>query len=82
MPSHNPEYLILVILDEPQGIKETYGFGYGAWNAAPTAKNILKKIALSKNINQYNENDIKIQNYFDINYKINNDGENYQRTDI
>lgn len=44
-PMDNPRYVILVVLDEPQSTKETYGFITSGWNAAPTAGRIVARIA-------------------------------------
>lgn len=46
-PSDNPQYLALIVVDEPQG---TY---YGSAVAAPVAKEIFKDIIEIKNINPY-----------------------------
>ena len=44
-PIDAPRYVVLVVLDEPHGSKETYGFATAGWNAAPTAGTIIAKIA-------------------------------------
>lgn len=44
-PIDDPEYLIVVVLDDPKGIKETYSYAAAGWNAAPTAAAITSKIA-------------------------------------
>ncbi|WP_404379364.1 peptidoglycan D,D-transpeptidase FtsI family protein [Caenispirillum salinarum] len=44
-PMDNPRYVLLVVLDEPQSTKETYGFITSGWNAAPTAGRIVARIA-------------------------------------
>jgi len=44
-PVHQPRYVIVVVLDEPKGTKETYNFATAGWNAAPTAGTIIAKIA-------------------------------------
>ncbi|MBR1944251.1 MAG: penicillin-binding protein 2 [Alphaproteobacteria bacterium] len=43
-PKNNPEYMLLVSLDEPQGIKETYNYATAGWNVVPTAKNIISRL--------------------------------------
>ena len=43
-PVAAPQYTILVILDEPQGIKENWGLRTAAWNAVPTTGKILDSI--------------------------------------
>ncbi|MBQ8368306.1 MAG: penicillin-binding protein 2 [Alphaproteobacteria bacterium] len=43
-PAHAPQYTILVVLDEPQGTKESWGWRTAAWNAVPTTGKILDSI--------------------------------------
>lgn len=43
-PVNAPQYILLVILDEPKGIKETWNLRTSAWNAVPTAGKILSTI--------------------------------------
>ncbi len=43
-PVHAPQYTILVVLDEPQGTKESWGWRTAAWNAVPTTGKILDSI--------------------------------------
>ena len=45
MPADQPRYLLLVMLDEPQALKETFGFATAGWNAAPTAGKVIARIA-------------------------------------
>ena len=44
-PMDDPRYCVLVILDNPQALAETYGFTTSGWNAAPTAGKIIARIA-------------------------------------
>lgn len=45
LPADNPKYQILIMLDEPQALKETYGFITSGWNAVPTGGNVIARIA-------------------------------------
>ncbi len=43
-PIDDPQFLILVSLDEPKGTKETHGFATAGWNAAPTVGRIVARL--------------------------------------
>ena len=43
-PADAPQYTILIVLDEPQGTKESWGWRTAAWNAVPTTGKILDSI--------------------------------------
>jgi cell division protein FtsI (penicillin-binding protein 3) len=45
IPADQPRYQLLIMLDEPQPLKETYGFITSGWNAVPTAGNVITRIA-------------------------------------
>ena len=44
IPADKPRYQLLIMLDEPQALKETYGFITSGWNAVPTAGNVIARI--------------------------------------
>lgn len=44
-PMSQPQYLVLVMIDRPQAIKETYGFNAAGWNAAPVGGKVIERIA-------------------------------------
>ena len=44
-PEAAPRYAMLVMLDEPKGLPETYGKFNAGWNAAPTFANIVRRAA-------------------------------------
>nr|WP_281432928.1 penicillin-binding protein 2 [Aestuariivirga litoralis] len=44
-PMENPQYAILVMLDEPQAAEGTHGFTTAGWNAVPTASKIIERAA-------------------------------------
>ncbi len=44
-PINAPRYVVLAHLDEPKGIKESYGFATGGWTAAPVVGRVISQIA-------------------------------------
>ena len=44
-PALEPRYVVLVMLDEPQGIKETFGFATAGWTAAPVVGQVIEQAA-------------------------------------
>ncbi|MGH6854050.1 MAG: peptidoglycan D,D-transpeptidase FtsI family protein [Aestuariivirga sp.] len=44
-PMDEPQYLLLVMLDEPKASPETYGFATSGWNAVPAGGKIVERIA-------------------------------------
>lgn len=43
-PADAPQYVIMVVLDEPHATKESWGWKTAAWNAVPTTGKILESI--------------------------------------
>jgi len=43
-PMTNPRYVVLAVVDEPQGIKATYGYATGGWVAAPVVKGVIERM--------------------------------------
>ena len=60
-PMLKPRYVILVMLDEPKGIKETFGFSTGGWTSAPIAGGVIKRIAPVLGVLPVNEKSATIQ---------------------
>ncbi len=44
-PANDPQFAMLVVLDEPKGTKETFGYATAGWNAAPLTGRIVQRIA-------------------------------------
>jgi cell division protein FtsI (penicillin-binding protein 3) len=44
-PMEKPKYVILIMLDEPQPLPETFGFATSGWNAVPTAGKVIDRVA-------------------------------------
>ncbi|MGU3497033.1 peptidoglycan D,D-transpeptidase FtsI family protein [Xanthobacteraceae bacterium A53D] len=49
-PMDKPEFLVLVMLDEPQATPDTHGYATAGWNAAPTSGKIVERIAPMLNV--------------------------------
>ncbi|MFZ2157966.1 MAG: penicillin-binding protein 2 [Bradyrhizobium sp.] len=45
MPADNPQFQVLVMLDEPKPLPETHGFITSGWNAVPTGGKVIARIA-------------------------------------
>jgi len=45
LPADKPRYLLLIMLDEPQGLLETHGFSTSGWNAVPVGARVIERIA-------------------------------------
>ncbi len=44
-PLSDPQYMVIVMLDDPKASKETYHYAAAGWNAAPTGGRLIEKIA-------------------------------------
>ena len=49
-PISDPKYSLIVMLDEPKALKETWGFVTSGWNTVPTASKIITAIAPQLNL--------------------------------
>ncbi len=45
MPADKPHYLLLIMLDEPQGLPETKGLTTSGWNAVPVGAKVIERVA-------------------------------------
>jgi cell division protein FtsI (penicillin-binding protein 3) len=43
-PGNDPRYVVLVMIDEPHGNKETFGLAQAHWNAAPAVGHVIAQI--------------------------------------
>lgn len=44
-PMQAPRYVVLVMVDEPKGVKESHGYATGGWVAAPAVARIVERSA-------------------------------------
>ncbi len=69
-PASDPQYSLLVALDEPQALKETWGFVTSGWNTVPTANNIIKAVAPQLNVQGNDElYDNSAKRLLDVSYQ-------------
>lgn len=43
-PSHDPRYVVYVMVDEPKGRRDTAGYATGGWVAAPAAQAVIGQV--------------------------------------
>jgi len=56
-PMHDPRFVVVAVLDEPKGLKETHGFATAGWNAAPTVGRVIARIAPLLGVSPVDEED-------------------------
>lgn len=49
-PASDPQYALLVVMDNPKASKETFGYTTAGWNAVPISKNIISAVAPQLNV--------------------------------
>lgn len=59
-PMNDPKYIVFIMIDEPKGTKESYGFATGGWVAAPTVGRVISQIAPLLGISPVDDNDYSI----------------------
>lgn len=67
-PMENPKYVVLALVDEPKGTKDTYGYATGGWVAAPVVSAVVRRMAPLVGIDPVDENSEKIRDelYVDV----------------
>jgi cell division protein FtsI (penicillin-binding protein 3) len=58
-PMNQPRYVVLAIVDDPKGNKETFGFATGGWVAAPVVGRTVTRIAPLLGVRPVDENSIE-----------------------
>jgi len=72
-PAINPKFVVYIFLDDPRGIKETFGFATAGWTAAPVAGNIISKIGSLYGIDPIDEDDEHVKAMMHVDYEIESD---------
>ena len=65
-PMHRPRYVVLAMLDEAKGTKETFGYATGGWVAAPVIGEVVRRIAPVLGVQPVDEKSEEIRRLLDI----------------
>ncbi|MGU9961730.1 MAG: peptidoglycan D,D-transpeptidase FtsI family protein [Candidatus Puniceispirillales bacterium WSBS_2018_MAG_OTU23] len=60
-PSHDPRYIVVVMVDAPKGQKFSYGYSTGGWVAAPAVRRFIVRAAPLLNVPPSDENSPEIR---------------------
>ncbi|MGB3722846.1 MAG: penicillin-binding protein 2, partial [Pacificimonas sp.] len=60
-PMDNPRYVVIAMLDEPKGIRETYGYATAGWTAAPVVSDVVSRIAPVLGVDPSETKDIDLE---------------------
>lgn len=58
-PANDPQYAVYVVIDEPKGIEETFGYATAGWTAAPTVGRVVSRIAPLLGVAPVTEQDLE-----------------------
>jgi len=65
-PMQNPEYVVMVMMDEPKGDASTFGYATGGWVAAPAVGRVVQEMATLYGIAPADVDDARIHRALDI----------------
>jgi cell division protein FtsI (penicillin-binding protein 3) len=60
-PMNNPQYVMLTLVDEPHGNKESHGYATAGWTVAPATSRIIQRIAPLLGVAPQDENSAEIK---------------------
>ncbi len=58
-PSEAPRYAVYVMVDEPKGTKESYGYATAGWVAAPAVAHVVESIAAIEGIKPLDSDELR-----------------------
>ena len=74
-PSHDPAYLLFIMVDEPKGQKQSYGYATAGWVAAPAMRRIVEKIAPRLGVLPVDKDAPEISRNLILNLRIGEEGD-------
>jgi cell division protein FtsI (penicillin-binding protein 3) len=66
-PSHDPRYVVVVMVDEPKGQKFSSYYATGGWVAAPAVGGFIRRAAPMLGVAPVNEKSPKIRPFLEVN---------------
>ncbi|MGE5540337.1 MAG: peptidoglycan D,D-transpeptidase FtsI family protein [Gemmatimonas sp.] len=66
-PMTAPRYIVVAMVDEPHGTKDTYGYSTGGWTAAPVAGRVIARSAAILGVHPVDENAPDVRSAMDLN---------------
>lgn len=65
-PMHQPRYVVLTLLDQPRGTRETHGYATGGWVAAPVVGRTIARIGPLLGVKPVDEDSQQIERRMQI----------------
>ncbi len=69
-PMDKPRYALIAVMDEPKGIKESFGYATAGWTAAPVVSNVVKRIAPILGVAPVSEGDTSREDALKVAYEL------------
>lgn len=66
-PATEPRFVVYVMIDEPKGIRESFGYATGGWTAAPVVGGVIKRMAPLMGIKPFDEKAPEIVRALNVN---------------
>ncbi len=67
-PMTDPRYVVMALVDEPKGNKESWGFRTAGWTAAPVVKGVIEQIGPILGVAPVDEDDEAVKKRFEIKF--------------
>lgn len=71
-PLSKPKYVIYIMIDEPKGHKESFGFATAGWTAAPAMGKVIERIIALQGLEPVDELAPEVKKILSPNYKVDN----------
>ena len=66
-PATDPRFVVYIMIDEPKGIRESFGYATGGWTAAPVVGGVIKRMAPLMGIKPLDETSPEIVRALNVN---------------